>query len=198
MSDPNLFTVTKLDDIQRNPVSLSLPEDITMQRWSEIGHQLLTASKVLNWWIGDWLAYGAKKFGAVKEFAVLNGFNYGTLRNIAWVCSSVDVSRRLDALDFWVHAEVAALPAREQKEWLQVAVEKSWPAAMLRKEIRKSKSTESALEGDGPRLLSPTKLADDLSAWLCLQPDEFWDQERRALWCERLRPIADLYVRIRR
>jgi hypothetical protein len=38
-----------------------------------------------------------------------------------------------------------------------------------------------------------SKACDDLVNWIKSQPEDFWDEERRAAWRGRLRPIVEFY-----
>lgn len=174
------FTATKLE----------LPEDLPQQDWAEIGRQLLRADQMMQWWIGDWAAFGDKKFGALKEFCEINGFNYGTAKNLGWVARSIHLSLRRDHLQFSYYPEVAALKPKDQKRFLELAESKRLAVSELRREIRQSFGTHNALESDGPVMRFAVKLCDDLLGWLQTRGEEFWNPDRRAIWKARLAPIV--------
>lgn len=69
------------------------------------------AGAAVQWWIGDWLNYGERRYGEVYAQALdATGLDYQTLRDVKWVCSTYPVSRRHDNLSFKHHREAAALP----------------------------------------------------------------------------------------
>lgn len=175
-------------------IELQFTEGLAMEDWAEIGRKLYRMDQTVKWWIGDWAAFGVHSYGRLKEFADLNGINYGTLRNLAWVSEKVELSRRRDNVDWSKHAEVAALPPGEQEAWLRKA--EHIPVAELRRQIRRSGAMRNALAPDGPSLRFGTKACDDLGDWLKARPAEFWDQERRAAWRAKLKPIAEFYERL--
>jgi len=178
-----------------SPVELRLPETLDLEAWCAVGRRLTRADQVMQWWLGDWAAYGLRKFegvvdeslgskvsglksgsqrprrGALKEFAESHGINYGTLRNLAWVSMHVDLSRRRDTVEWSKHAEVAPLPAKEQTKWLTKVEEENLPRAELRQQIRLSQGESNALQSDGPVMESPRKHIDGLIRWIAAHPD---------------------------
>lgn len=175
------------------PLVLKLSEDLPMERWAEIGRELCRTDQVMKWWIGDWAAFGLKKYGQLKEFAEANGFNYQTLRNLAWVSEKVELSRRRDNLEWSKHAEVAALEPKAQEQWLAKAEKEELPVVEIRRQIRQSQGENNALESDGPVLKFASKACDDLVNWIRSQPEDFWNEDRRAAWRKRLQPIVEFY-----
>lgn len=176
-----------------NPLELSLPENMPMEDWAAVGRQLCRSDQVLKWWLGDWAAFGLRKYGQLKEFAAANNLNYGTLRNLAYVSQAVELSRRRDNVDWTKHAEVASLKPAEQKKWLNKVSEQNIPVAELRRQLRQAGGTHNALESDGPAIKFISKACDDLLHWLQTQPAKFWTSERRQIWRDRLRPIVNFY-----
>ena len=83
-----------------SPLGLELPEDLDLDGWAAVGRRLVRADQVMKWWLGDWAAFGLRKYGKLKEFAEANGIDFGTLRNLAWVSGAVEVSRRRDNVEW--------------------------------------------------------------------------------------------------
>lgn len=179
------------------PLGLELPENLDMARWAEVGHKLCRADQHMRWWLGDWAAFGQRKYGKLKEFAEANDIDYQTLRNAAWVSSAVTLSRRRDNVEWTKHAEVAALKPREQEKWLAKAAAEELPRAELRKQIRMSQGAHNALEPDGPTIKFISKSLDDLTHWLETRPQTFWDQERARLWHDRLDRIVKIHEKLK-
>ncbi len=177
-------------------LGLVMPEDMALEGWAAVGRKLCRADAVMKWWLGDWAAFGLRKYGQLKEFAEANEINYQSLRDMAWVSQSVALSRRRDNLEWSFHREVAALPAREQARWLDRAVDEKLPVAGLRQQIRLAKGEQNALESDGPAVKFALKSADDLEHWLKSRPAEFWTEERRVAVKERLSGIVEFYQRL--
>lgn len=106
---------------------LTLPNSLTFERWSQLGAFLITAENNVQWWLGDWLNYGERRWGdKYKEALQVTGRPYGTLRNYKSIASTFDLSRRRDKLTWNHHATVAAsenadiLLERAEKEKLSV------------------------------------------------------------------------------
>lgn len=221
MKSQTLPAEVQLDDLEQrgaflSPLELKLPESLDMSGWAEIGRKLCRADQVMQWWLGDWAAFGLRKFegvnegrqkeegrmmkgeqrprrGALKEFAEANGINYQTLRNLAWVSSKVEMSRRRDKVEWSKHAEVAALPERDQSKWLAKAESENLPRSELRQQIRISQGENNALVSDGPATVSPRKFVDDLVGWIRKHPAESLVPEQRGIWRETLRPVVEFY-----
>jgi hypothetical protein len=181
---------------QFEALGLRLPEGLAFEQWADIGKTLCRSDQVMKWWLGDWAAFGSRKYGQLKEFAEINGLNYGTLRNLAWVSEKVELSRRRDNVEWSKHAEVAALEPREQQKWLAKAEKEELPVVEIRRQIRQSQGESNALASDGPVLKFASKACDDLVNWIRSQPEDFWNEERRTAWRERLRPIVEFWEKL--
>jgi hypothetical protein len=117
--------------------------------WVQWGRRLGAMSRVSNWLIGDWLQYGAKKWGEkYAEAARITGHDVKTLRNIAYVARTFDLSRRRDKLTWSHHAELAVLDENEQDRWLDRATVDRLSVADLRIELRHSQRRPKEAPGD--------------------------------------------------
>lgn len=185
-------------------IELRLPEELSMDEWCKLGRRLCRADQVAKWWLGDWAAFGMgdpekdgwRRHGKLKDFAEANGFDYGYLRNLAWVSRSVQLSRRRDNVEWTKHQEVASLPPQDQEKWLAKIEKEDLPRAELRRQIRQAGGEFNALESDGPVLKFASKACDDLVNWLRTQPEGWWDEGRRAAWRKRLEPIVRFWEKL--
>jgi predicted RNA-binding Zn-ribbon protein involved in translation (DUF1610 family) len=110
--------------------------------WVKWGRRFGAMGRVSNWWMGDWIQYGAARWGEkYTEAARITGYDVKTLRNIAYVAKRFDLSRRRDNLTWTHHAEVAALTPEQQDEWLDRAVVLRLSPGDLRLEVRASQRT---------------------------------------------------------
>jgi hypothetical protein len=122
------------------PVGLRLPARLSFERWQALGRQIGSIGNASSWWLGDWASYGEASYGEKYRHAIaVTGLDYQTLRNYAWVAGRFDVSRRRDTLSFGHHAELAALPEREQEDWLDQAEKGRWSRSVLRAHLRNEK-----------------------------------------------------------
>jgi hypothetical protein len=123
----------------RVAVAWTPPEQMDHRDWVTAGQRLGEMGRISNWWIGDWLRYGNTRWGEkYVEASKITGIDGKTLRNIAYVASRFDLSRRRDNLSWTHHAEVAALDPGEQDTWLDCAVGLRLSATDLRLEVRSS------------------------------------------------------------
>jgi hypothetical protein len=115
---------------------LRLRPGLALDDWVSAGRTILKVSTASAWWVGDWLLYGERTYGARYRAALdLTHLDYKTLRNYAWVARRVRMSRRRDGLSFQHHAEVAALPEAEQDLWLARAQTLRWSRNELRRQV---------------------------------------------------------------
>lgn len=98
--------------------ALALPEDLTYDRWLEVGHGLDRMNRAALWWLGDWWAFGKQAYGERVEAAKELDWDFQTCANAGWVASNVETSRRREVLSWSHHAEVAALDTEEQEQFL--------------------------------------------------------------------------------
>ena len=120
---------------------LTLPENLEYNEWERIGDCLKLVEGSVQWWIGDWLNYGERKYGEIYAQAIeATGLSYQTLADNKWVSGQIETSLRKENLSFNHHKEVASLPAEDQQKFLNKAVEKNLSVRELREEIRKFKT----------------------------------------------------------
>ncbi|MET0305679.1 MAG: hypothetical protein ABW196_05550 [Solirubrobacterales bacterium] len=118
--------------------------DMDHTAWLATGRRLGTIGRCSQWWIGDWVRYGAARWGEkYAEAARVTGYDVASLRNMAWVASQFDLSLRNDKLTWSHHVLLAPLEPEEQGKWLRRADEERLSVADLRLELR------GLREGDG-------------------------------------------------
>jgi hypothetical protein len=122
--------------------SLSLPADITYERYEALGVALSRAQDTVTWLIADWINFGHRVFGEkYAQAAEETKLRPETLMNYASVANRVPAERRRPELKFGHHAEVASLPPDEQVEWLDRAVVNDWRRDDLRSHLRPKELT---------------------------------------------------------
>lgn len=144
---------------QVTPTGLLLPEELSYEDWEGVGRTLSLIGQAHQWWRGDWLRFGERKYGEMYAQALdPDGDNYQTLRNEVWVAEHVELSRRRDNLSWSHHAEVASLPPAEQDEWLNRADAEGMTQKELRSAISYAKRIKDAAAA--PAGIFPTLVAD--------------------------------------
>jgi len=102
--------------------------------WFSYGEALRKIKGALKFVLGDWLNFGEKAYGEKYSQAVdETDWTYGTLANIAYVCSSIEFSRRHENLSFEHHYEIAKFDPDLQDYWLDKAESEKWTREELRK-----------------------------------------------------------------
>lgn len=124
------------------PTSLVLHDDVKEDSWASIGAVLGRMARSNQWWIGDWIAHGERKYGETYAQAVNDtGLDEQTLMNYVWVSNSVHPDVRREDLSWSHHLLVAKLTKAQQKRWLEHAAAGGWSVSDLRGELRKSESS---------------------------------------------------------
>jgi hypothetical protein len=141
--------------------------------WLLVGRRLSAIGRSSQWWIGDWLLYGARKWGEkYGEAARITGYDVGSLRNMASLASQFGPSRRRDKLTWCHHAAVASLDRDEQDYWLERSTALRLSVADLRLELRTARGAR-ARPADGEREPSSTSVREELLCPNCGYPMSF-------------------------
>ena len=120
-----------------------LPDGMTVDEWIQCGVVLGKIEGSLQWWLGDWWAYGEHVYGERKalfeEGGPLAELNWSTCHVYGWVAGKVKSVNRLTVLSWKHHFHVAHLPPEQQRKWLARAVEgddgKPWSSNQLKSAI---------------------------------------------------------------
>lgn len=122
--------------VHLTPLGLDLPEDLPFDEWESIGRRLQRVNAAMQWLIGDWIRFGENHYGEMYAQAIQEtGRDDGSLRNMVYVASRFDVSRRRDSLPYAHHSEVASLPAPEADLLLDLAEKHEWNRQELRQAV---------------------------------------------------------------
>jgi hypothetical protein len=131
--------------------SLALDDpSMSYDTYEALGAYIGRMNRSCSWWVGDWLAFGEGAFpDRYPQAAAATGLAEQTLLNRVYVCKNVPPSRRRAALSFSVHSEVAPLPAKEQKQWLDKAERHGWTQRELRAAMKATRKDERPALTDG-------------------------------------------------
>lgn len=116
--------------------------------WQALGPVLARMEGAINWWVGDYLNWGAQAFGEMSSQAV-DEQQAAAWTTYAWVARRVEISRRRDVLSFGHHDAVAKLDAEEQDHWLNEAINSRWSAHQLRIALRQARLETADWRGAG-------------------------------------------------
>jgi hypothetical protein len=110
------------DAVVYHPTGLVIDGVLPFEAWLSIGVRLRHIGKAIQWWLGDWVAYGEHTYGDKYAQALdATDYAYGSLANLAYVARRIDFSRRRENLSWSHHYEVAPLEPEAQDYWLDRA-----------------------------------------------------------------------------
>ena len=122
IAPPPTVTLFDIPGCNLSPISLKIEDWVGFEEWEQIGRALEIAERAVQWWIGDWLNHGLKKWGdkaaQVVDVHEKTGIPVGTLMVYQWVADSVKPITRVMNVSWTIHREVATLPEAEQREVL--------------------------------------------------------------------------------
>jgi hypothetical protein len=130
--------------------------------YEEVMRQISMAERTCKFALGDLLVSASAHYGdKYARWAEVTGFEIQSLRDIASTCNRVPLERRrVEALSFSHHREVAALPAADQSKWLEAAEERDIGSARLRKSIQLGRVATATDMGRGKVAAAAAEKAD--------------------------------------
>lgn len=120
--------------VEYSRTGLALSDLLTFERWQELGNQLKYFEGAIQWWVGDWLNFGERKWGEMYAQAV-DPSQAAIWKNYKWVSCAVDSSLRNDKLSWSHHLEVAKLEPNEQEKYLGLAALNNMTVRELREAV---------------------------------------------------------------
>lgn len=134
-ADPKAYMKEARGRTKEEHLAFELRPGLPIEEWIEAGRWLRALERGVQFWVGDWLAYGEAHYGE-EAFADLERQDK-TLANWATVARRIDPSRRRGSLRFSHHAEVTSLSPDEQTEVLDKAEENNWTVRETRQEVER-------------------------------------------------------------
>lgn len=135
-------------------ICLNLPDALPFDEWAAVGEALANADQALQWWIGDWWAYGEHAYGQRSRLLDKlreSGHNFPafkTCANAGSLARRFESSRRRELLSWEHHAAVAKLDENEQDWFLDRAIANGWSRNDLRQEVRRHKLEQLRRPGE--------------------------------------------------
>lgn len=141
---------------QFTATGLTIEPGLAFDQWERIGRALEIAEKGVQWWIGDWLAYGEREYKETYAQAIeTTGRSKQTLMNYCFVAKAIETSRRREVVDFTTHAEVASLTPKQQEKVLEKAAQADLSVKEVRREVHKIKREEGREKSEIELLHTP-------------------------------------------
>jgi N6-adenosine-specific RNA methylase IME4 len=114
----------------------------TFENYEGVGDFIKRTHQASGWWLVDWIAYGEGRDDWKEKLSQL--IDAGTLSRRSvdqyrYIGKHVAKEDRRDDVPFAQHAEVASLPAPEQRKWLKRAADEELSAGEVRKGVRAEK-----------------------------------------------------------
>jgi N6-adenosine-specific RNA methylase IME4 len=128
-------------------ICLDLSDNMPFEEWRSLGMQLAEMEKGIQWWVGDWWAFGGQAYGERAKAVAEGIFNraFPTLVRAGTVARAFTSDRRR-SLSWAHHAEVAALPAKSADRLLDEAEVSEWSTRDLRAAVNRLKTQERIAE----------------------------------------------------
>lgn len=127
-------------------VSWTAPTNMTPQKWAEVGAKLKRQDGAVQWWFGDWWAFGEHKYGARQAMTQApdwRGPAFQTCAQAARVCRAFATCRRRQVLTFKHHREVVGLPLEQADALLNWAEHNHVSANKLRERVAGDRRSSS-------------------------------------------------------
>ncbi len=124
--------------------------ELDAREWAEAGRRIGSVGRNIQWLLGDWIAYGNRKFGErYARASKISGYDPQTLMNMVYVATRFPTSRRRENLSWSHHEALAALEAGDQDRWLDRASRHRWSVSDLRTMLRASRKGEQGVAAEG-------------------------------------------------
>lgn len=162
--------------VEVSAVGMKIAGNLSYQQWHDMMERLQAVHHSILWVIGDGLAYGEAWFG--EEFSqAIAEYSKQTVYNAMSVAKRVPIYRRTVNLSFSHHAEVAALSADKQVEYLKLAAERRLKVSELRQLIRTKEEPEPRLDWHEPVEAPPVVPEDpEFDAMSDVKPSRFYPE----------------------
>lgn len=115
---------------------------LTVDECEALASMFGKVKEITSWMVGDLIVYCEERFGVdvtYSDIAGETGLALQTVQNLASISRRVPPPRRVLSLRHSVHAEVASLPPKEQREWLAKARKGGWKRDELRAHLQASR-----------------------------------------------------------
>lgn len=137
------------------PIGLVVSGEPTFDESAAFGELLRVFDQAIQFAVGDYINFMEGTFGeqAAQVIDAETGWSESTTRVYRWVAAKVPIENRypVSVLSFDCHQQVAALPAAEQRAWLEKAAAGdagvSWGGARLKQEMRADAKTTTLAYG---------------------------------------------------
>src|SRR3990167_9205219 len=132
--------IVKIENCQITKTGLKFSERLSFEQWQEVGKQLQKIHGSIQWWIGDWLRFGERKYGETYSQAIEEtGLDYDTLATYKRVAENMDFTRRRVNLSWSAHQEICSAPENKRDGLLDKADKENLSSRKLRELVKEYK-----------------------------------------------------------
>lgn len=138
MSDAsNVWSYAKL-----SPTGIRIDSDIPYEAWEELGESLHRAVDASYWALGEWVDFGARKFGE-RHASAISPDRSRRVEQALWVHKKVPCDIRHENLSHSHHRAVAGLSDTFlMSKLLDMAEANGWAVATLAAAVKRAKETD--------------------------------------------------------
>lgn len=120
--------------------SLSLPASLEAEQYEQIGRALASMKETVQWAVGDWLAFGERRYGEeAYQLQEASGLSEESRAQYVRVSTRVEPHRRVAELSWTHHRVLSAYDPVIQEHWLLRCVNEGLSVAALREELKAAK-----------------------------------------------------------
>lgn len=143
---PAVVPPEELDDTQEiltkhircTDTGIIVEGDLPLEKWAKGFEFFQKIGSKTQWWRGDMLVYGERKYGESYAQAVdIHGKSESRLQTYVYVALKFPIERRRPELSFDHHAEAASLDPRDADALLLRAIRERWTKMDVREEVAK-------------------------------------------------------------
>jgi N6-adenosine-specific RNA methylase IME4 len=151
-------------------VGVEIVTTLSFHNWERLVNVMQDVEGAVQFWVGDVLCYGEKRYGEkyaqALAFEESTGIDVETARKYMWVSSRVALGLRRPNLKWYHHKEVAALEPDQQERWLSIAESEKLSVRELRQRIQL----------DRCRTIAPIETINTLYQTIVIDPP--WEMEK--------------------
>jgi hypothetical protein len=140
-SDRSQTSILPVTGCRFLPTRLVIDEDIEFEQWERIGEFLWTLEEGVQWWLGDWLNFGERKYGETyAQVADVTGYKVETLKHAAYIANQFESCSREHNLSWGHHKAVVGLEPKDRTELLSQARQEQWNCRETERRARARKT----------------------------------------------------------
>jgi N6-adenosine-specific RNA methylase IME4 len=131
-----------LNGFTLSPTALVPDGSPSFEEWDVVGSILRYFHTGMQFWLGDWMNFGEKRYGEKYSQALeASGYELKTLQTYAWVANKVKPAQRVEAIPYGHYVNgLAGLDESDQARWVKKLLDNpEMTRAEFQKELRAEK-----------------------------------------------------------